>query len=47
MCMYKWARIVVKYNLEEYFEIDVQMKVIELEFLILSMLPPIFYYTIW
>jgi hypothetical protein len=29
---------VIKYNLEEYFEIDVQMKVIDLEFLILSIL---------
>jgi hypothetical protein len=29
-------KIVIKYNLEEYFGIDVQMKVIDLEFLILS-----------
>jgi hypothetical protein len=27
---------VIKYNLEDYFGIDVQMKVIDLEFLILS-----------
>jgi hypothetical protein len=41
------------YNVEKYFGIDVQMKVIDLEFLILSMqldslvLSWIFYYTIW
>jgi hypothetical protein len=29
-------KTVIKYNLEEYFGIDVQMKVIDLEFLILS-----------
>jgi hypothetical protein len=46
-------KIVIKYNLEEYFGIDVQMKVIDLEFFILSiqldspMLSWIFYYTIW
>jgi hypothetical protein len=46
-------KTVIKYNLEEYFGIDVQMKVIDLEFFILSiqldspMLSWIFYYTIW
>jgi hypothetical protein len=31
-------KTIIKYNLEEYFRIDVQMKVIGLEFLILSIL---------
>jgi hypothetical protein len=31
-----WRKIIIKYNLEEYFGINVQMKVIDLEFLILS-----------
>jgi hypothetical protein len=31
-----FRKIVIKYNLEEYFGIDVQMKVIDLEFFILS-----------
>jgi hypothetical protein len=45
-------KIVIKYYLEEYFEIDVQIKVIDVEFLIQSiwldspMLSPIFFYTI-
>jgi hypothetical protein len=30
-------KIAIKYNLEEYFGIDIQMKVIDLEFLIPSM----------
>jgi hypothetical protein len=29
-------KTIIKYNLEKYFEIDVQIKVIDLEFLILS-----------
>jgi hypothetical protein len=43
-------RIIIKYYLKEYFGIDVQMKVIDYEFWILSlhfdspMLSPIFYY---
>jgi hypothetical protein len=48
-----WEKIVIKYNLEEYFGINEQMKVIDLELFILSiyldspMLAWIFYYTIW
>jgi hypothetical protein len=49
----QFEKIILKYNLEEYFGIDVQMKVIDLEFLILSiqldspMLSWVIYYTTW
>jgi hypothetical protein len=45
-------KIIIKYNLEEYFGINVQIKVIDLEFFILSiqldspMLSLMVYYTI-
>jgi hypothetical protein len=50
--IHNMRKIVIKYYLEECFEIDLQMEVIDLEFLVLSvwldlpMLSPIFHYTI-